>query len=156
MPSAFRRSTGGSNKTRIAPISESSSGPPNRLPAVKPATVRPLRGVKPWQGGCYLTSVGLNDLDSILGGGQIVGTSIVIEEDRLWTRDLAITLVKYWCAEVRDVMALFVGMLPACVILEPIFIHLASCETSLLFLGHIPRSSLGRSTVFEQFPRGRK
>jgi hypothetical protein len=99
MPSAFRRS-GGSSKTRIAPISESSSnGPSNRPFAVKSTTVRPLRGVKPWQGGFYLTSVGLNDLDSILGGGQVLGTSIVLEEDRLWTRDLATTLVKYWCAE---------------------------------------------------------
>merc|ERR1711957_185667 len=50
-------------------------------------------------GGAYLTSSGLNDLDSILGGGQVLGTSILLEEDRLWTRDLAITLVKYWCAE---------------------------------------------------------
>jgi hypothetical protein len=47
-----------------------------------------------------LTSVGLNDLDSILGGGQLLGSSILLEEDRLWTRDLALTLVRYWCAEV--------------------------------------------------------
>lgn len=46
-----------------------------------------------------MTSVGLNDLDSILGGGQLLGSSILLEEDRLWTRDLAQTLVKYWCAE---------------------------------------------------------
>ena len=58
-----------------------------------------LKGVKPWQGGAYLTSVGLNDLDNIVGGGQILGTCILLEEDRLKSQDLAITLVKYWCAE---------------------------------------------------------
>lgn len=63
------------------------------------SSFRPPRGVKPWQGGTYLTSVGLNDLDTILGGGQLLGSSILLEEDRLWTRDLALTLVKYWCVE---------------------------------------------------------
>lgn len=58
-----------------------------------------LRGVKPWQGGCYITSSGLRDLDIILGGGQVLGTSIVLEEDRFGSRELATTLVKYWCAE---------------------------------------------------------
>jgi len=109
MPSAFRRS-GGSNQRRVlpsgnsesslpnGPLSSSLSSSSNRNPIR--SSIRPvLRGVKPWQGGSYLTSVGLNDLDSILGGGQVLGTSIVLEEDRLWTRDLAITLVKYWCAE---------------------------------------------------------
>jgi len=43
--------------------------------------------------------VGLNDLDAILGGGQVLGTTVFLEEDRLWTRDLAHTLVRYWCAE---------------------------------------------------------
>ena len=60
----------------------------------------PLRGVKPWQGGTYLTSTGLNDLDNILGGGQLLGTCMLLREDRLaGTRELALTLVKYWCAE---------------------------------------------------------
>lgn len=110
MPSAFRRS-GGSNQRKVVPSGISESPLPNRPLSssltsssnrnpIKPS-IRPLlQGVKPWQGGSYLTSVGLNDLDSILGGGQVLGTSIVLEEDRLWTRDLAITLVKYWCAEV--------------------------------------------------------
>lgn len=109
MPSAFRRS-GGSNQRKVVPSGISESPLPNRPLSssltsssnrnpIKPP-IRPLlQGVKPWQGGSYLTSVGLNDLDSILGGGQVLGTSIVLEEDRLWTRDLAITLVKYWCAE---------------------------------------------------------
>lgn len=61
----------------------------------------PMKGVKPWHGGTYLTSVGLNDLDTILGGGQPLGTCILVEEDR-WMEDLALSLVKYWCAEVRE------------------------------------------------------
>ena len=93
MPSAFRRS-GGASRKRAVPTS---SGNP-----ASPSSFRLPRGVKPWQGGTYLTSVGLNDLDSILGGGQLLGSSILLEEDRLWTRDLAQTLVKYWCAEVRS------------------------------------------------------
>mmetsp|Transcript_27064 Transcript_27064/g.27567 ORF Transcript_27064/g.27567 Transcript_27064/m.27567 type:complete len:120 (+) Transcript_27064:127-486(+) len=106
MPSAFRRA--GTTSSEIS-TSLLSSGNINtnikntstvtRVSRITPSSYR-LRGVKPWQGGSYLTSVGLNDLDSILGGGQVLGTSILLEEDRLWTRDLAITLVKYWCAEV--------------------------------------------------------
>lgn len=46
-----------------------------------------------------MTSVGLRDLDSILGGGQPLGTCLLLEEDR-WTRDLSLCLIKYWCAEV--------------------------------------------------------
>jgi len=57
-----------------------------------------LPGVKPWTGGIHLTSVGLNELDNLLGGGQPLGTCIFLEEDR-WTRDLAYSLLKYWCAE---------------------------------------------------------
>jgi len=45
-----------------------------------------------------LTSMGLNDLDTILGGGQPLGTCILLREDR-WTSDLARSLVKYWAAE---------------------------------------------------------
>ena len=56
-------------------------------------------GVRPWAGGIHLTSVGLNELDAILGGGQPLGTCIVVRQDR-WTRDLGLTLVRYWCAEV--------------------------------------------------------
>jgi hypothetical protein len=57
------------------------------------------KGTKPWTGGITLTSVGLRDLDAILGGGQPVGTCLLLEEDR-WTRDLALCFIKYWCAEV--------------------------------------------------------
>ena len=58
-----------------------------------------LRGVKPWTGGIHLTSVGLNDLDVILGGGQPLGTCILLQEDR-FARDLAMSIMRYWCAEV--------------------------------------------------------
>ena len=60
-----------------------------------------LKGTKPWTGGITLTSVGLRDLDTILGGGQPLGTCLLLDEDR-WTRDLALCLVKYWCAEVCE------------------------------------------------------
>jgi hypothetical protein len=60
-----------------------------------------LQGVRPWwQGGTYLTSVGLHELDTILGGGQPLGTALLLEEDR-FMYDLARSLTKYWCAEVR-------------------------------------------------------
>jgi len=105
MPSAFRR-PGATNRKRVpasgltlpkSPSLSSKSSSGNRPSTA--SSFRPLQGVKPWQGGTYLTSVGLNDLDNILGGGQLLRTSILLEEDRLWTRDLALTLVKYWCAE---------------------------------------------------------
>lgn len=57
-----------------------------------------LRGTKPWTGGTTLTSSGLRDLDGILGGGQPLGTCLLVEEDR-WTNSLASSLVRYWCAE---------------------------------------------------------
>lgn len=55
-------------------------------------------GTKPWIGGLSLTSTGLREFDAILGGGQPLGTAILIEEDR-WTQDLAFSLVRYWSAE---------------------------------------------------------
>jgi hypothetical protein len=84
MSSAFRRAKTSSKK------GTSSSSSPLLLGA---------RGVKPWAGGIHLTSTGISDLDTILGGGQPLGTCILLEEDR-WTRDLGWSIVKYWCAEV--------------------------------------------------------
>jgi hypothetical protein len=55
-------------------------------------------GTKPWIGGLTLTSSGLREFDAILGGGQPLGTAMLIEEDR-WTQDLALSLVRYWSAE---------------------------------------------------------
>mmetsp|Transcript_23285 Transcript_23285/g.55058 ORF Transcript_23285/g.55058 Transcript_23285/m.55058 type:complete len:497 (+) Transcript_23285:211-1701(+) len=110
MPSAFRRSGTTSKKKVSEPglstpanpsawaLSSGSSSAINNKTSTK-LPLRLPRGVKPWQGGTYLTSVGVNDLDSILGGGQLMGSSILLEEDRLCTRELALTLVKYWCAE---------------------------------------------------------
>ncbi|CAJ1950332.1 unnamed protein product [Cylindrotheca closterium] len=66
--------------------------------ARSPQQLIALQGVKPWTGGIHLTSVGLNQLDNVLGGGQPIGTCIFLEDDR-WTRDLAHSLLKYWCAE---------------------------------------------------------
>lgn len=121
MPSAFRRS-GATNRKRVTASglsslpespswSSSSSSSASSSHRTAPASsFRPPRGVKPWQGGTYLTSVGLSDLDTILGGGQLLGSSILLEEDRLWTRDLALTLVKYWCAEVRVSFCCFVSI----------------------------------------------
>ena len=107
MPSAFRRSGTTSKKKVSAPGLSTSAralSPGSSSSVIKKNSAKlPLRlprGVKPWQGGTYLTSVGVNDLDSILGGGQLIGSSILLEEDRLCTRELALTLVKYWCAEV--------------------------------------------------------
>ena len=91
MPSAFRRAGAKSQGTHGNPLtSNNSSTVPSLLG---------YRGVKPWAGGIHLTSSGLNDFDVILGGGQPLGTCILLREDR-WTRDLAICLVKYWAAEV--------------------------------------------------------
>ena len=111
MPSAFRRSGTISKKKGLAAglststnssVSSSSSGssPFMNKKNTTQSSFRLPRGVKPWQGGTYLTSVGLNDLDTILGGGQLIGSSILLEEDRLSTKELALTLVKYWCVEV--------------------------------------------------------
>jgi hypothetical protein len=117
MPSAFRRA---GTKEKVAASASSSSSSSSAAAAEDGAVDgaipiagsssstrktsayyhSSLQGVKPWQGGSYLTSVGLIDLDTILGGGQPLGTAILIEEDR-WTKDFALSLVKYWCAEVR-------------------------------------------------------
>ena len=97
MPSAFRRA--GTKKAAAAANNTSLSTPHTATPSS-------LRGVRPWQGGLYLTSTGLNDWDAILGGGQPLQTCILLEQDR-WTRDLALSLVKYWCAEVRLIFASF-------------------------------------------------
>jgi hypothetical protein len=110
MPSAFRRS-GATSKKKVsagglststnqsAKLLSSSSSSSNNQKNTTKSSFRLPQGVKPWQGGTYLTSVGVNDLDTILGGGQLIGSSILLEEDRLCTREIALTLVKYWCAE---------------------------------------------------------
>lgn len=163
MPSAFRRSGSSKRATPSGisgssiPVSPSSTSPSSssssHRTAVAPAFR--LRGVKPWQGGSYLTSVGLNDLDSILGGGQVLGTSIVLEEDRLWTRDLAITLVKYWCAEVCNIMFCY-DVKDVCMYIIPfdyvdVFLIFDFYYSTFIIslLGHITRTTLGDSDIFE-------
>lgn len=94
MPSAFRRKT--------APIKTGdSNGQNNNSSSIVPTATTSfatLSGVKPWQGGLYLTSSGLQDLDVVIGGGQPIGTCLLVQEDRFSTA-LAQTLVQYWCAE---------------------------------------------------------
>jgi hypothetical protein len=110
MSSSFRRrtavpGTGAGTRNprgRIGggPLSSSSQSPPS--PAVHVhvhVPVLELVGTKPWVGGATLTSSGLREFDAILGGGQPLGTAMLIEEDR-WTQDLALALVRYWAAEV--------------------------------------------------------
>jgi len=48
-------------------------------------------------GAQYVTSVGLNEWNALLGSGQPLGTLIWLEQDRF--TDLAITLAKYWVSE---------------------------------------------------------
>lgn len=57
-----------------------------------------LPGTKPWTGGLTLSSSGLREIDAILGGGQPLGTCILVEEDRL-TFDLGMCIARYWAAE---------------------------------------------------------
>jgi len=96
MSSSFRRA-----KTRL-PIETNARGctnikSNNNSPNIV-QTVLKRRGTKPWVGGLTLTSTGLRELDAICGGGQPLGTAILVEEDR-WTQDLGIALARYWAAE---------------------------------------------------------
>lgn len=98
MSSSFRRNvTRPSTSSRNDELSRSFS---NESAPSKTSLFTSLerRGTKPWIGGLTLTSSGLRELDVILGGGQPLGTVILIEEDR-WTQDLALAITRYWCAE---------------------------------------------------------
>lgn len=88
MSSAFRR--------KGAPVRASTGGNPGAK--TSSPSLLGFKGVKAWTGGIHLTSTGLNDLDVIIGGGQPLGTCLLLQEDR-WSRDLALSLVKYWVAE---------------------------------------------------------
>ena len=108
MSSSFRRSGRPAQKNLSSSSSSTSlstnhnSISPERPSSLSssPATVLERIGTKPWIGGLTLTSTGLRELDAIVGGGQPLGTVILVEEDR-WTQDLALCLVRYWSAEVR-------------------------------------------------------
>ena len=94
-------------KRRSKPPAASALGSSAEVQASQPigssssSSMLGLRGTKPWTGGTTLTSSGLRDLDGILGGGQPLGTCLLVEEDR-WTQSLALSLVRYWCAEVSQ------------------------------------------------------
>ena len=79
------------------PREESSSGSTSKEEEKVVASYH-RRGTKPWTGGAHVTSSGLNELDSILGGGQPIGTCLLVQEDRY--TDLNRVLVRYWAAEV--------------------------------------------------------
>lgn len=93
MSSSFRR--GG--RIRSRPTSSSEAFPKTPLSS---SAVLERVGTKPWVGGFTLTSSGLREFDAILGGGQPLGTAMLLEEDR-WTQDLAMALMRYWAGEVR-------------------------------------------------------
>jgi len=126
MSASFRRSTNRSSAHPTTPIfrkitnntfttSLSNPGhptpnehlPSSRFP-IAPSTRAPTsftknavlerKGTRPWVGGLTLTSSGLREVDVILGGGQPLGTVVLVEEDR-WTQDLALALTRCWCAE---------------------------------------------------------
>ena len=42
---------------------------------------RKISGVKPWINGSYLVSTGNRDLDELIGGGQGLGTALMVESD---------------------------------------------------------------------------
>ncbi len=110
MSSSFRRANRSiqNNDTARTPTlqgrslnpSTTSQSTPSSVPITK--TVLERIGTKPSKGGLTLTSSGLRELDAIIGGGQPLGTAILVEEDR-WTQDLALALCRYWSAEVRTV-----------------------------------------------------
>jgi len=101
MSSSFRRGA----RTRISKSVEGEAFPKPGVglgltgsSTTSPAAVFERIGTKPWIGGLTLTSSGLRELDAIFGGGQPLGTLILMEEDR-WTQDLTLALVRYWAAE---------------------------------------------------------
>jgi GTP-sensing pleiotropic transcriptional regulator CodY len=110
MSSSFRRSVRPTQNL----FSSSSSNSSNTQQSRDSLLERPLNsaavlervGTKPWIGGLTLTSTGLRELDAIVGGGQPLGTVILVEEDR-WTQDLALCLVRYWSAEVSENVEMF-------------------------------------------------
>lgn len=76
----------------------SSTSPSSSTPITTSAGLALLRGTKPWVGGSYLTSCGIRELDGIIGGGQPIGSCLLLEEDRY--TDLCHILARYWAAEV--------------------------------------------------------
>lgn len=91
-----RRPTPAAAAVGSAAVGVGEKGASESLPAA-PAIAR-LPGTKNWTGGLTLLSTGLREIDAILGGGQPLGTAILVEEDRL-SFDLGMCLARYWGAE---------------------------------------------------------
>lgn len=72
------------------PITESSVGSNN-------GEVKKVSGVKPWLNGGYLVSTGNRALDDLLGGGQALGTLLMVESDDLSC--YGETILKYGIAQ---------------------------------------------------------
>ncbi|KAG7371474.1 PAXNEB domain containing protein [Nitzschia inconspicua] len=111
MPSAFRRKTKIAENTTTTAVERSQDSTTTTTSSTTTTTTiqssssilssssfATLSGVKPWQGGLYLTSTGLQDWDVLLGGGQPLGTALLLQQDR-FTTNLAESLLKYWCSE---------------------------------------------------------
>ena len=105
MSSSFRRAAprrklqGNVNSNSTSSLVTSSLDGISNKSSISSHTVLERIGTKPSKGGLTLTSSGLREVDAIIGGGQPLGTAILVEEDR-WTQDLALSLARYWCAEV--------------------------------------------------------
>ena len=61
---------------------------------VKSANTSIFEGVKLWPNSQYITSSGLRKLDEIFGGGVILGSFVLIEEDEHFSQHSA-TLLSY-------------------------------------------------------------
>lgn len=72
------------------PVTESSDGLSN-------GEVKKVSGVKPWLNGGYLVSTGNRALDDLLGGGQALGTLLMVESDDLSC--YGETILKYGIAQ---------------------------------------------------------
>ena len=93
MSTSFRRRRPTPSGTAAAAVGGTSESSPLAAP-----TIARLPGTKNWTGGLTLISTGLREIDAILGGGQPLGTAILLEEDRL-SFDLGMCLARYWGAE---------------------------------------------------------
>lgn len=98
MSSSFRRRPRAVPPTSLPGLHKTSSNEGSTTTSRSAALNLRLSGTKPWTGGLTLTSTGLREIDAILGGGQPIGTCILVEEDRL-TFDLGMCLARYWGAE---------------------------------------------------------
>ena len=104
--SSFKRKKKGSRSSSSISFSSSSSSNssssyndnnPQQQQQQQQHTPLKFPGTKSWVNSSTLISTGNRDLDSIIGGGQALQTSILLEEDRF--SDYGQTFGRYWCAE---------------------------------------------------------